>query len=149
MKDELYLVEDDKYIAIDNLTHSIPYLTPRAAWLLKKISVNFNDSLRRRGIPERKIIVTSVLRTEEDVARLRRVNRNATENSAHRYATTFDISALRFCGLSSDTIPRQEAEDSPRLRQVLEFVLRDLRAEGRCYVKRERKQHCYHITARG
>jgi hypothetical protein len=34
------------------------------------------------------------------------------------------------------------------LKAVLAEVLRDLREEGRCYVKYEIKQACFHITAR-
>ncbi|MBR1733486.1 MAG: hypothetical protein IJ729_07115, partial [Alloprevotella sp.] len=145
---ELVEIRDSEFTTIDRLSHSIPYLTPHAADLLERIGRNFRDSLLNRGIRPYKVIVTSVLRTEEDVARLRRVNRNASGNSAHRYGTTFDISTLRYNTPTSDSIPRQECHDTPRLRQVLEYVLRDLRHEGWCYVVKERRQHCYHITAR-
>jgi hypothetical protein len=34
------------------------------------------------------------------------------------------------------------------LKAVLAEVLRDLKKSGRCYVKHEVKQACFHITAR-
>lgn len=145
---ELVEVMGSGFITLDRMTHSIPYLTPHAAELLHRIARNFQDSLLNRGMQPYRIIVTSMLRTEEDVSRLRRVNRNASENSAHRYGTTFDISALRYNTLTSDSIPRRECQDTPRLRQILEYVLRDLRHEGQCYVVKERKQQCYHVTVR-
>ena len=52
------------------------------------------DSLK--GLNPNKIIVTSVLRTQDDVKRLRRRNGNASPNSAHFYGTTFDVSWKRF-----------------------------------------------------
>ena len=64
--------------------------------LLKAIGTNFKDSLVRKGLNPNQIIVTFVLRTKSDQKRLRRGNGNATENSAHAYATTFDITYKRF-----------------------------------------------------
>ena len=64
--------------------------------MLKAIGTNFKDSLVRKGLNPNQIIVTSVLRTKSDQKRLRRGNGNATENSAHAYATTFDITYKRF-----------------------------------------------------
>ena len=84
--------------------------------------------------------MTSVLRTEEDVKKLKRVNGNASTNSCHCNATTIDISYVRF----------DDDEDKPRggyeLRWALAQSLHELREAGRCYVKIERKQYCYHIT---
>ena len=80
----------------DSLTHSIPYLIPKASALLDTIGVNFLDSLKHKGLNPNKIIVTSVLRTKDDVKRLRRTNGNASLNSCHFYGTTFDISWKRF-----------------------------------------------------
>ena len=36
-----------------------------------------------------------------------------------------------------------------KLKTVLAEVLRDLREAGRCYVRYEVKQGCFHVTARG
>ena len=71
--------------SLDKLTHSVPYLTPAAAELLKEIGEDFQTRLEEAGLAKRRIVVTSVLRTKEDVQRLATVNVNASENSAHCY----------------------------------------------------------------
>ena len=91
----VHIVDNDFYV-VDSLTHSIPYLVPRASALLDTIGANFLDSLTAKGLNPNKIIVTSVLRTENDVKRLRRRNGNASKNSCHFYGTTFDVSWKRF-----------------------------------------------------
>ena len=96
-----------------------------------------------------KIIVTSVLRTEDDVKRLRRRNGNASANSAHFYGTTFDVSWKRFKKVEDeDGRPLQDVS-SDTLKLVLSEVLRDLRKADKCYIKYELKQGCFHITTRG
>ena len=134
----------DEY-ELDKLTHSIPFLVPEAAQLLEDIGENFNKQLKELNAPEYKIIVTSVTRTEKDVKKLKRRNGNASNNSAHLYATTVDISWVRFKKIDeSDTlnIPQD------KLKMVLAGVLKDLRKQDRCYIKHERRQGCFHITAR-
>ncbi len=128
---------------VDRLTHSYPYLVPQAADLLKEIGRRFNDTLQARGGGDYRIKVTSVMRTPATVSRLRRINRNATSESAHQYGTTFDISYSRFI-CDSITVNRS-FED---LKNLLGEILYDLREEGRCYVVFERKQSCFHVTAR-
>lgn len=129
---------------LEPLTHSYPYLVPEAAQLLSDIGRAFNDSLAARGGGDYRIKVTSVLRTPATVRRLRRVNRNATEESTHSFGTTFDISYSKFI-CDSDTSTRRTFED---LKNLLGEILYDLRARGRCYVKYEFRQSCFHITAR-
>ena len=60
-------IDDNEYYSVAKLTHSISYLTAGAAELLDKIGKNFSDSLVSKGLNPNKIIVTSVLRTQEDV----------------------------------------------------------------------------------
>jgi len=135
-------VRSDSNIYIDSLTHSYAYLTPAAAGILREIGRRFCDSLEARGGGDYRIKVTSLMRTAVTVGNLRKVNRNATQESAHRYATTFDISYRKFiCDNASGT--RRSFED---LSALLAEIIGDLRAEGRCLVKRERKQACFHIT---
>ncbi|MDE6286679.1 MAG: hypothetical protein K2L99_06775, partial [Muribaculaceae bacterium] len=74
---------------VDELRHSYPYLVPEAARLLADIGRAFNDSLQARGGGAYRLKVTSLLRTPATVGRLRRVNRNASEQSTHVYGTTF------------------------------------------------------------
>lgn len=129
---------------VDELTHSLPYLVPQATRLLHDIGRSFSDSVIARGGKKYKIRVTSVTRTDHTVARLRRGgNVNATVESAHRYGTTFDVSYIRFvCCDSSFVVAPQD------LRGILAEVLDYYRDEGRCLVKYEVKQGCFHITAR-
>lgn len=128
---------------LDNLTHSLPYLTPRAHRLLTEIGMAFRDSLNARGGGHYRIKVTSVLRTPALVKKLRRRNRNAVDTSAHLFATTFDISYLKFI-CDSTNIPRTQED----LKNLLAEVIEAQRQKGRCYVKYERKQSCFHITSR-
>ncbi len=133
---------------VDSLTHSIPFLIPKAEKLLDEIGENFLDSLQNKGLNPNKVIVTSVLRTKHDVKRLRRTNINASTNSCHFYGTTFDISWARFRKVEDpDGRPLQDV-GADTLKLVLAEVLRDLRKEERCYVKYELKQGCFHITVR-
>lgn len=134
--------DSDAYI-VDKLTHSIPYLVPEAAALLKRIGENFQDSLVMKHLPPHKIIVSSVLRTQSDVKKLGRNNVNSSKNSAHCYATTMDITYKRFFSEYGE-----EIDKTGKLKHVLEEVLRDLKVQGCCYIKHEKKQACFHITAR-
>ncbi|MBQ8066608.1 MAG: hypothetical protein IJ200_13275 [Prevotella sp.] len=140
-KRELVYVGESPYYHVDPLASSIPYLVPRAALLLSDIGQAFYDSLYVKGIPLQQLRVTSVLRTVEDVEKLRRYNGNATERSCHLFGTTFDISYNRY-----HAVARPVRDDT--LKWVLCEVLRDKRAEGRCYVKYEVKQGCFHMTVR-
>ena len=117
----------------------MPYLVPRAAVLLQDIACNFLDSLQVKGIPMNKLIISSLLRTKEDVVALRRYNHNATENSCHLYGTTFDIAYNHYA-----PVTRPVRDDT--LKWVLSEVLSDMRKQGRCFVKHENKQGCFHIT---
>ena len=149
MKEKLQHIETNDLYVVDSLTHSIPYLIKGAAQLLDTIGTNFLDSLTAKGLNPNTIIVTSVLRTEDDVKRLRRRNGNASVNSAHFYGTTFDVSWKRFKKVEDeDGRPLQDVS-SDTLKLVLSEVLRDLRKADKCYIKYELKQGCFHITTRG
>lgn len=148
-KDELVYVGDNPFYRIDpGMKSSIPYLVPRASMLLQHISRRFLDSLAVKQIPLHTIIVTSVLRTEEDVVRLRRVNVNAADQSCHCLGTTFDIAYTRYHAVSPPDEPQRRTVRDDTLKYVLSEVLRDAREAGYCYVKHERKQGCFHITVR-
>lgn len=144
-KGKLVYVGCNPYYHVDKLKNSIPYLVPHAAVLLQDIGRNYFDSLQMKGIPLHKIIVTSILRTEEDVEKLRTRNSNATVNSCHLYGTTFDICYNRYKTVMTSDAPRREVRNDS-LKWVLSEVLRDLREEHRCFVKYEVKQGCFHIT---
>lgn len=145
---ELVYIGASPYYTVDKLHSSIPYLVPRAAILLGDIGRTFFDSLQVKGVPLHKVIVTSVLRTREDVTRLRGTNRNATVNSCHLYGTTFDVCYNRYTTVSDPDAPARRAVRNDTLKWVLSEVLRDMRENNRCYIKYEVKQGCFHITVR-
>ena len=148
MDGKLVHITDNEFYAVDSLTHSIPYLVPRASALLDTIGSNFLDSLAAKGLNPNQVIITSVLRTENDVKRLRRRNGNASANSAHCFGATFDVSWKRFKKVEDkDGRPMQDVS-ADTLKLVLSEVLRDLRQAEKCYIKYELKQGCFHITAR-
>ena len=147
-KRELVYVGANPYFHVDPLYSSIPYLVPRAAVLLQDIGQAFFDSLYVKGVPLHKVIVTSVLRSQEDVVKLRRRNGNATENSCHLYGTTFDICYNRYKTVENPDGPPRRVVRNDTLKWVLSEVLRDMRESGRCYIKYEVKQGCFHMTVR-
>jgi len=147
MKKQLVHIVSNPNYKVDSLTHSIPYLVPMASNLLTAVGKNFQDSLTSKGLNPYRIVVTSVLRTQNDVKKLRKRNINASENSAHFYGTTFDVSWKRFTKVDDKEGRPLQAVGSDTLKLVLAEVLRDLRKEERCYIKYELKQGCFHITA--
>ena len=140
-KQELVYVGESPYYHVDKLHSSIPYLVPRAAMLLQDIGQAFYDRLYMKGVPLNQLIVTSILRTKDDVARLQRHNGNATDNSCHLYGTTFDICYNRYQ-------PVEQEVRNDTLKWVLSEVLRDIRRAERAYIKYEVKQGCFHMTVR-
>ncbi|MBR5042580.1 MAG: hypothetical protein IKX67_05015 [Bacteroidales bacterium] len=149
LKSRLVKLEATDTYVIDSLTYSIPYLIPEAKDLLDDIGRVFQDSLSSKGLNPNKLVVTSLLRTEDDVARLMKKNVNASENSTHRYGTSFDLSYWRFVKIPD--LRGRPYEDVPPeyLRAVLSQVLKDFHDQGdRCFVKYEKKQNCFHITVK-
>lgn len=145
---ELVYIGDNPYYHVRPLGYSIPYLVPRAATLLEEIGRSFLDSLTSKGYAFRQLVVTSVLRTQDDVRRLRRHNRNAAATSAHSFGTTFDIAYTHFNAVPGPRDPSLRTPDPYTLKCILAEVLRDQRLKGTCYVKYEVHQSCFHITAR-
>ena len=133
------LKENDFYI-VDTLKYSVPYLVPAARVMLNTIGKCFQEVLAEKYPKSKyKIIVTSVLRTSEDVSKLVRRNRWATENSCHRHGTTIDISYYNFEKISGRDLGAWE------MKEVLAIALAELRDQGLCYVKYERR-NCFHVT---
>lgn len=138
-------VNDCEEYSLDNLTHSYPILVEPAALLLHDIGAEFNRKLAAQGGGKYRIKVTSLLRTSESVNRLKRGNVNSTENSAHLYGTTFDISYVDFPEGHLNTRKHSDGD----LKNLLAEVLLEMKEQGRCLVKFERKQGCFHITSTG
>ncbi len=149
-KHKLVDITHSPFYVVDDLTHSMPFLVPKAQHLINTIGINFIDSLRSKGLQPHLPIISSVLRTADDVQRLQRGNHNATTNSCHCYGTTVDIAYHRFMPLQGtypdSGVPLTRWDDN--LKFVLAEVLNDLRDQGKCYVKYERKQACFHLTVR-
>ena len=146
-KKELVYMGASPYYHVDVLHRSVPYLVPRAAVLLNDIGRAYYDSLQIKGIPLHQFIVTSVLRTKEDVRKLRNYTGNATENSCHLYGTTFDICYNRYKTMQPPGEKRRMVQNDT-LKWILSEVLNQMRQQGRCYIKYEVKQSCFHITTR-
>ena len=141
---QLQKIETNRYYVVQKLTHSVPYLVPKAAKLLEDMGKAFQDSLFNRGYNRNhRFTVTSVLRTEETVRQLRKTNVNSSENSCHCYGTTFDISYFTY---SPPQVGKAASVD--KMRQILYQVAYDMQKQGRCYVKYEKQQTCLHITVR-
>ena len=153
-------IESCDAYTVDSLEYSIPWLTSAAASLVADIGTAFRDSVAHAGLGDYLIIVTSVLRTVEDVSNLRASgNRNAVTNSTHCYATTFDISYERFfrcatpaeweqAGFEPHAVGHIHYADAERLTDILVSIVARQRARGRCYAIFERGENCIHITVR-
>lgn len=148
LAEHMVFVGNNMYYKVDNLRNSSPYLVPRAAVLLQDIGKVFFDSLQMKGLPLHRILVTSIYRSTDDLMRLRNKNGNASANSCHQYGTTFDIAYNRYQTVEypGGDVRRRVRNDS--LKYILAEVLNDFRRSGRCHVKYEVKQGCFHITTR-
>ena len=137
-KGKLVKISSNSGYVVRKLTHSVPYVVPKMEALLEDIAMLFQEKTNSKVRFE----VTSVLRTDEDIAKLKKENVNASSDSCHRYATTVDISYVRF---SKKLMSNQKDSD---LRLALAQTLHELREAGICYVKFEKNQCCYHVTVR-
>ncbi|MBQ0080966.1 MAG: hypothetical protein KBS95_05405 [Alistipes sp.] len=137
-QNKLIKISSNSLYYVRTLDLSVPYLVPEAEALLADIAREFQTILGTNSRFE----VTSVLRTKEDVSKLLTRNANATSNSCHFYATTFDISYVSF--KTNVLHPKSQEE----LREALSQAVYNMRKQGRCHVKFENKQKCYHITVR-
>ena len=128
---------------VEPMKYSRPYLIPKAAAMVHEIGRRFNDSVQARGGGDYRIKITSALRTPTSIERLQKHNVNAIDSSVHQYGTTVDISYARFACFSAEK-PRSMTD----LKGVLAEVLLAMRDEGKCWVKYEIHQPCFHITVR-
>ena len=128
---------------LDSLTHSMPYLVPKAAKLLEDIGCAFADTIKARGGSAYRIVVTSCTRSQFTVDKLTKVNNNASTRSCHMNGTTFDLSWVHYEPFNNDFILNTED-----LTNVLAEILYDFRQKNRCTVLFERGQCCFHITVK-
>jgi hypothetical protein len=151
-----------------------PYVTPDAHALLVRLGESFQDRLREMGLPAYRYEISSVLRSPEAQAALRRRNPNAAAGtSAHEFGTTVDIVYEAYpapADLPEGLLPeevrerasseevaalervarvvleRMAARKSRELQAILGEVMRDHQARGEVLVTLERQQPVYHIT---
>ena len=145
-KGNLVKIENSDYYVVDKLSHSHPYLTPKAADMLDEIGKRFQKKLEEKNMKKRYFQVTSLLRTGESQRRLGRSNTNASTNSSHLYGTTVDITYARVFR-KPKLMDKYEVEDGPAIK-LLSEAIGELRKENRCVVVTERKERCFHITIR-
>jgi hypothetical protein len=86
------LETENQLWVIRQLRYSEPLVTPDAKALLTELAERFQAELEGMGLPSYRLEVTSVLRTPENQAALRRTNPNAAGGtSTHEFGTTFDV----------------------------------------------------------
>lgn len=128
-------VRNSKGVIIDDLTHSIPYLHPKAAQILIQIGKEFNSLTDGDNL-----IVTSLTRPIDNQKALTKTNPNASPNtSTHSYGVSFDIAYTKF------NRKRQYNHDAHR---AIDEILKRLQKEKKIFVIREKLSACYHITVR-
>lgn len=156
------LEDSTKYWVLRDLTYSVPFATPDARATLTEAARRFQARMDSAGAPPFRLTVTSVLRTDESQADLRKRNPNAAAGvSAHEFGTTMDISHIRYApppsepGLPPEMAQLQDSlladvakKHAATLQGELGRVLRDMRSEGKLLVMMERQQPVYHTTAR-
>jgi len=126
----------DEYI-LANLSHSYPYLIPKAAETLKEIGARVQEITGTKS----RMLVTSCLRTVETQADLSETNQNAASYSCHYYGTTFDL-AYNAAGELKGGISYETFFNA------LCQAVHEMRENGRLYIKYETGQHCLHMTVR-
>ena len=137
----LLRIKSNRFLKVGHLTHSLPYLTEESAYELNQIAKDFQAKVRQRHLPYCRILVTSLLRTTEDVKHLQEINKNATKDSPHMYGTTFDIAWAYY------QCPKRSANGDEYFK-ILADVLKEHRDAQKIYVRYETRERCFHITVR-
>lgn len=157
------LADSSQHWVVRELDHSVPYVTPDAHAMLVELGTRFQARLDSLGVPRYRLDITSVLRTPEKQAELRRRNANASRTeSSHEFATTVDVAYRRFAA-PAQPLPDVRLSGQARtvidsmyvdvgrdrgaeLQAVLGRVIQEMQAEGRLLVVMERSQTVYHMT---
>ncbi len=138
---ELVEVKDSRLYHLKTLKHSHPYLIPEAVSMIDEIAIRFQAKLKEKELGNYCFFLTSILRTVESQEKLSKHNGNASDTTAHFFATTVDISYKHFLNLDNDSVvPKWE------IIQELTKTLLEMRKECKLLAVRERKQSCFHIT---
>lgn len=156
---------DNAYYYVKDLTMSVPYVTTDMARVLNEMGQRMHERLADHGLPPFRFAVSSVLRTGDGQARLRRINPNAARGeSAHAYGTTVDVVYHTYDHVPApggevrapeDTLVRAWFDRSidglamlywQELQGILGRVLIEMQQEGKVLVTLEREQPVFHIT---
>jgi hypothetical protein len=163
------IADSTEHWVVRELDHSLALATPDVVALLERIGTAFHDELAQRGLPPFRLEVTSVLRTPESQADLRRTNVNAAAGtSTHEFGTTVDIAYSSFAApavlplpnvprdvewlapelarITAAMLERAAARKSREMQAILGDVLLELQNGGVVYVTLERQQPVYHLT---
>ena len=162
-------LEDTEFYYLQDFDVSVPYVTPDLAALLDEMGRRMHAVLDDKGLPPFRFNISSVLRTSENQADLRRINPNAARGiSAHEFGTTLDVvyhtydarpdsSRLSagsspldslFALLRHDTMRGTAMLYWQELQGILGRVLIEMQEEGLVLVTLEREQPVFHITVR-
>lgn len=136
---ELIEISSCEQYRVDSLTHSVPYLVPKAKDLLGKIGKRFTEKAKSYG--NYRVLVTSLTRTPELIKDLQKRNRNSVTESCHQYGTTFDLSYTKFFDASNG-----EIVGGGVLKDLLAETLLEMRNSNLCLIKYEIKTPCFHVT---
>ncbi len=140
----LVKIESSKYYTVKYLTHSHPYLTPKASNFLDVLGKRYQKKLDDNGLGRYYFQISSLLRTNESQKSLSKSNVNASSNTSHLYGMTFDIA---YKSVVRKPLPwmKVEVADAKAIK-LLSETIGELRREGRCVVVTERIEKCFHIT---
>jgi hypothetical protein len=140
----LVKIRSRKKYVVGVMAYSSPYMTPDSKKLLDEIARRFSEKTSQKGLYGARFIVTSMTRKTESVKKLRKFNRNASENSPHLYGNAFDISYKRF-------VVRKWILtncDQKYMKEALAEVIWQIRQEKKCWATYEKGQSCFHVVAR-
>ena len=154
-----------------NVRKKYRYLSPYSKKILWELGQRFQKLLQEKGLYHRvRFSVSSALRPVDYQRHLGQRNANATFVSSHSYGESFDIFFDEFYVFLDELDKSSSRAKDPKtqfgrklrrrlgflmgqslrrqFRSVLTEAILQLQAEGQLYAVLERKQRCYHITAR-
>ena len=151
-----------------NVPKKYRYLSPHSKKILWSLGQRFQKLLQEKGVhPRVRFAISSALRPVDYQKHLGQRNANATLVSSHSYGESFDIFFDEFYVVLDEFDPQLKDPKtlfSRKLRRRLGFLMGQslrrqfrsvlteailqLQAEGQLYAVLEKRQRCYHITAR-
>jgi hypothetical protein len=134
-KGKLIVIDHNEGYKIRRLQNSSKHLTKKGYQRLIEMGKRFKNKLKNTPEKDSFFELSSVLRTEEQQKRIRKLYPNAAtlNNSTHSYGVSFDIVYIKSsnCKLSN---------------QALNEVLNEMQAEGKILLCPEK--NCIHVTVK-